>query len=90
MNNLQQLPKILQQLNGGAVASPLGQLIPKIRQAKAMLGAIQNPQLAINQILQSNPQINQVISQYGGVDGAINALCSQQGIPVNEFLDALK
>ena len=55
-----------------------------------MLGAIQNPQLAINQILQQNPQINQVISQYGGVDGAINALCQQQGIPVNEFMDALK
>ena len=72
------------------MGSPLAQMIPKIKQAKAMLGAIQNPQLAINQILQQNPQINQVISQYGGVDGAINALCQQQGIPVNEFMDALK
>ena len=72
------------------MGSPLAQMIPKIKQAKAMLGAIQNPQLAINQILQQNPQINQVISQYGGVDGAINALCQQHGIPVNEFMDALK
>lgn len=55
-----------------------------------MMSAIQNPQMALNQILQSNPQINQVISQYGSVDGAINALCKQQGIDVNEFMDALK
>lgn len=55
-----------------------------------MMSTIQNPQLAINQILQNNPQINQAISQYGSVDGAINALCAQQGLSVQEFMDALK
>ena len=70
--------------------SPLLQILPRIKQAKQMMSTIQNPQLAINQILQNNPQINQAISQYGSVDGAINALCAQQGLSVQEFMDALK
>ena len=52
--------------------------------------AVQNPQAMINQIIQQNPQVNQIISQFGSVDGAINALCAQQGISVNELMDALK
>ena len=72
------------------MGSPLLQMLPRIKQAKQMMSAIQNPQMALNQILQSNPQINQVISQYGSVDGAINALCQQQGINYQEFMDALK
>ena len=65
-------------------------MLPKIKQAKALMGAIQNPQMAMNQILQQNPQVNAVISQYGSVENAINALCSQQGINVQEFMEVLK
>jgi len=61
-----------------------------VKQAKAMMASVQNPDLMINQILRQNPQVNQVISQYGSVDGAINALCAQQGINPQEFLEALK
>ena len=65
-------------------------MLPKIRQAKSMLSAIQNPQMAINQILQQNPQVNAIISQYGSVEGAVNALCQQQGINYQDFIDAIK
>ena len=82
-------PQILQQLQGKQ-ASPLLQILPKIRQAKQIMQAVQNPQAMINQIIQQNPQVNQIISQFGSVDGAINALCAQQGISVNELMDALK
>ena len=65
-------------------------MLPRIKEAKALLSASQNPQLLINQILQKNPQVNSIISQYGSVDGAINALCNQAGINPQEFMDALK
>ena len=78
------MPQILQQLGGGQ------SLIPMIRQAKAMLGAMQNPQAALTQIVNQNPIVNQVIRQYGSVDGAITALCNQKGINPQEFMDALK
>ena len=60
-----------------------------VKQAKQALRAMQNPQVAINQIIRQNPQINSVISQYGSIDGAINAICRQQGIDVNEFMNAI-
>ena len=78
------IPQILTQLNGGQ------NLTGMIRQAKAMLGAMQNPQAALTQIVNQNPIVNQVIRQYGSIDGAITALCNQKGINPQEFLDALK
>lgn len=78
---------ILQQLNG---KSPLAQMLPIIKSAKAMLNSAQNPQAMINQIIQQNPKVNSIISQYGSVNGAINAICNQQGISVDEFMEALK
>ena len=77
-------PQILTQLNGGQ------NLMGMVKQAKAMLGAMQNPQAALTQIVNQNPIVNHVIRQYGSVDGAINALCQQKGINPQEFLDALK
>ena len=78
------IPQILQQLGGG------NSMLAMIRQAKAILGGMQNPQAALTQIVNQNPIVNQVIRQYGSVDGAINALCQQKGINPQEFLDALK
>ena len=78
------IPQILTQLNGGQ------NLTAMIRQAKAALGAMQNPQAALTQIVNQNPIVNQVIRQYGSIDGAITALCNQKGINPQEFLDALK
>ena len=55
-----------------------------------MLGAMQNPQAALTQIINNNPIVNQVIQQYGSVDGAITAICKQKGINPQEVIDALK
>ena len=79
------IPQILQQLGGGQ-----NQMMAMIKQAKMALGAMQNPQAALNQIVQNNPMVNQVIRQYGSVDGAITAICQQRGINPQEFLEALK
>ena len=70
--------------------NPLAKLLPQIKQVKQILGSVQNPNAMLNQILQSNPQVSQIINQYGSIDGAINAICQQQGINPQEFMDALK
>ena len=64
-------------------------MIAKIKQAKNMLTAMQDPQ-SIIRMAQNNPAVQQVINQYGSVDGAITALCRQKGIDPQEFMDALK
>ena len=79
------IPQILQQLGGGQ-----NSMMAMIKQAKMALGAMQNPQAALNQIVQNNPMVNQVIRQYGSVDGAITAICQQKGINPQELMDALK
>ena len=79
------IPQILTQLGGGQ-----NKMITMIKQAKAMLGAMQNPQAALTQIINNNPIVNQVIKQYGSVDGAITAICKQKGINPQEVMDALK
>ena len=79
------VPQILQQLGG--VQNPI---VSMIKQAKSVISNIQNPQMMINQLVQQNPIVGQVISQYGGVDVAINALCKQKGINPYELLEALK
>ena len=77
------IPQILRQLGNNS-------LISQIKQAKAMLGAMGNPQAVLTQIVNNNPMIRQIISQYGSVDGAITALCQQKGINPQELADALK
>lgn len=79
------IPQILTQLGGGQ-----NPMISMIKQAKVMLGAMQNPQAALTQIINNNPIVNQVIQQYGSVDGAITAICKQKGINPQEVIDALK
>ena len=78
------IPQILQQLGGGQ------NLIARIKQAKSILGSMQNPQAMITQMVNQNPIVRQTIEQYGGVEGAITALCQQKGINPQEFIDALK
>ena len=78
------LPQILQQLSG---KSPLTQMLPLINQAKAIMNG--DPQ-AVMRVLQQNPQVQQIIVQYGSLDGAITAICRQKGIDPQEFMNALK
>ena len=64
-------------------------MIARIKQAKDMLNAMRDPK-SILRMAQSNPAVQQAINQYGSVEGAITALCHQQGINPQEFMDALK
>ena len=79
------IPQILQQLGGGQ-----NPMMAMIKQAKTVIGSLQNPQAALTQIVNNNPMVRQVINQYGSVDGAITALCHQKGINPQEFMEALK
>lgn len=65
-------------------------MLPQINQMKSMMSAVQNPQAMVNQLLQQNPQVQQIISQYGSVDRAIDTLCQQRGINTQEFMNALR
>ena len=90
-------PQILQQLQGKTVANPQMQaLLPQIQNAKQMIRMIksaQNPQLALQQMLQSNPryaEAMQVLNSFNGdANSAIMALCQKQGIDPNEFMNML-
>ena len=65
-------------------------MMAQIKQAKNMMSMLGGQQIDINRILQQNPQVQQVIAQYGSVDGAIRGVCQQKGIDYHEFMDALK
>ena len=83
-----QTPQILQQL--GRSQTGLSQMMGQIKQAKAMMNIMNGQQIDMNRILQQNPQVQQVIAQYGSIDGAIQGICNQQGINYQEFINALK
>ena len=82
-----QVPQILQQLGGNQATK---QMIAQIKQAKSMMSMLSGQQINLNSIIQQNPQVQQIISQYGSVDGAIRGVCEQKGIDYHEFMDALK
>ena len=69
---------------------------PMMGQIKQMYKAVQmaqNPQIALNQMIQNNPNMKQVIdlvNQHGGVDNALNALTSQYGISQQDLMELLK
>ena len=69
---------------------------PMMGQIKQMYKAVQmaqNPQMALNQMIQNNPNMKQVIdlvNQHGGVDNALNALTSQYGISQQDLMELLK
>ena len=65
------------------------QMIAQIKQAKAMIGAMNGQQINLNSILQQNPQVQQMIGQFGSIDGAIQAVCKQKGIDYQEVANAI-
>ena len=81
-------PQILQQL-GSKLTVP-----PQVRQMIAMIKSAGNPQLMLNQLMQSNPQMQQVmqiVQKYGGdPNKAFYALAEEKGINPQEILDLLK
>ena len=66
----------------------------KIKQMMGAMKLSQNPQAALNQLIQSNPQMQQVM-QYVNASGktpeqAFYALAEQKGINPQEIIDAVK
>ena len=63
-------------------------------QARQMVQAIKscgNPQAMVNQMLSQNPQINQIIQQYGGdPKTAFYKYAEANGVDPNEFLQMMK
>ena len=82
------IPQILQQLGGGL------HIPPQIRQMISMVKASGNPQAMLNQLIQTNPnmkQVMEIVQQYGGnAEKAFYALAEQKGINPQEILDLLK
>ena len=82
------IPQILQQLGGGL------SIPPQIRQMISMVKSAGNPQLMLNQLMQNNPQMQQVmqiVQKYGGdANKAFYALAEEKGINPQEILDLLK
>ena len=59
------IPQILQQLG----RSNMSQMLQPVRNMMNMVRAAQNPQLALNQLIMSNPQMKQVmdiVRKHGG------------------------
>ena len=70
---------------------------PKMQQIKQMMNSIQmaqNPQLALNQMVMSNPQLKQVmdlVNQNGGdPQTAFYSVAKNMGIEPQEILNMLK
>ena len=80
------LPQILQQLGGVTIP-------PQIRQMIQMVRSAGNPQAIIGQLMQNNPQMQQVMDliKASGNDPkrAFYALAEQKGIDPNSILDQL-
>lgn len=89
------LPQILQQLSGKQLSPQLQQMLPAINQAKQMMGVVrsaQNPMAMLQQMAQSNPQMQQAmqIVNSGGTSGMLYELARQKGIDPNELMELLK
>ena len=84
------IPQILQQLQRVNLPGNLGQ----IKQMMGMIRNAGNPQAMLNQMMQNNPQMNQVmdlVNQHGGdAQKAFYSLCEQRGVNPDEILGMLK
>ena len=67
---------------------------PAMNQARQMVQAIKscnNPQAMINQMLSGNPQVNQIIKQYGGdPKTAFYKYAEANGVNPEEILNMMK
>ena len=84
------IPQILQQLQGASLPGNLGQ----IKQMMQVVKGTRNPQMMLNQMMQSNPQMKQVmdlVNQHGGdPKKAFYGLCEQRGVDPNQILNMIK
>lgn len=66
-------------------------MMGRVKQMAQMLRASNNPQAMLNQILSQNPQVNQIISQYGGdPKTAFYKYAEANGINPDEILNMMR
>ena len=79
---------ILQMLNNG------NQISTKLSQAQRMIQMVKsanNPQAMINQMLSNNPQVKQIVDQYGGdPQTAFYKYAEANGVDPNQILNMLR
>ena len=67
---------------------------PMLSQARQMVQTIKscgNPQAMVNQMMSQNPQVNQIINQYGGdPKTAFYKYAEANGVDPNEILSMMK
>ena len=84
------IPAILQQLGRNSMS----QLAQPVRQMMNAVRAAQNPQLMLNQLIMSNPQMKQVmdiVQKHGGDPmTAFRAEAEARGVDPEEILNMLK
>ena len=82
------IPQILQQLGGGL------KLPPQVKQMISLVRSAGNPQLMMNQIMQSSPAMKQVmdiVNRYGGdANKAFYEMAKENGIDPQEIINLLK
>ena len=80
-------PQILQQLGGLRIS-------PQVKQMIAMVKSAGNPQLMINQIMQTNPALGQImgiVKEYGGdANKAFYDIAEKNGIDPQEIMNLLR
>lgn len=55
-----------------------------------MLKATNNPQQMVNQMMSNNPQVQQIINQYGDPKTAFYKVAEEKGINPDEILNLFK
>ena len=79
---------IVQQMAG---RTPMGTTLNQAKQMIQTLKSSGNPQALINQMVSRNPQINQIINQYGGdPKTAFYKYAEANGIDPDEILNMMK
>ena len=79
---------IVQMLTKG---SPVTNRLSQIRQMAQTFKMSNNPQALVNQMMTNNPQVKQIINQYGGdPQTAFYKYAEANGIDPNEILNMLK
>lgn len=62
---------------------------PQMQSISSIIKTAQNPDVMVNQMIQSNPlaqQARQVAQQYGGFEQAARAIAQQRGIDIDSVL----
>lgn len=64
--------------------------LSQARQLAQTIKSASNPQAMLNQMMDNNPQVKQLIDQYGDPKTAFYKIAEQQGVNPDDILQLLK